>query len=151
LAPQFVEELCRFHTASAMATRRVAKVDIWLGAKKIHAGEGIIAATQSGNRDEDIFPDPDTFNMHRIRRSEQAFGYGYGDHRCIAEWLARAELETVFGMHCYYYFEISSLVNYEANIFQRLPHLQLAVDIENVKYSPPTADVGILELPVTLE
>jgi nitric oxide reductase len=33
LAPAFVEELCRFHTASALATRRVAKVDITLGGK----------------------------------------------------------------------------------------------------------------------
>ena len=33
LAKAFVEELCRFHTASAMATRRVAKVDITLGGK----------------------------------------------------------------------------------------------------------------------
>jgi len=45
LAPSFVEELCRYHTASALATRRVAKVDIFLGGKKIKAGEGIIAAT----------------------------------------------------------------------------------------------------------
>lgn len=30
LAPAFVEELCRYHTASAFATRRVAKVDITL-------------------------------------------------------------------------------------------------------------------------
>ena len=33
LAKAFVKELCRFHTASAMATRRVAKVDITLGGK----------------------------------------------------------------------------------------------------------------------
>jgi nitric oxide reductase len=33
LAPKFVEELCRFHTASALATRRVAKVDVELGGK----------------------------------------------------------------------------------------------------------------------
>ena len=33
LAPLFVEELCRYHTASAMATRRVAKVDVMLGDK----------------------------------------------------------------------------------------------------------------------
>lgn len=33
LVPAFVEELCRYHTASAMATRRVAKVDIMLGDK----------------------------------------------------------------------------------------------------------------------
>jgi len=65
--------------------------------KLIKAGEGIIAATQSGNRDEEVFPDPDTFDLHRKRGSEQALGYGFGAHQCVAEWLARAELEIVFG------------------------------------------------------
>ena len=31
LAPAFVNELCRYHTASALAMKRVAKVDIELG------------------------------------------------------------------------------------------------------------------------
>lgn len=31
LMPQFVEELCRYHQGSAMATRRVAKVDVEYG------------------------------------------------------------------------------------------------------------------------
>lgn len=132
LAPVFVSELCRFHTASALATRRVAKVDITLGGKVIKAGEGIIAATQSGNRDADIFPDPDTFDMYRKRGPELAFGFGYGDHRCVAEWLARAEMEIVF-----------------STLFQRLPNLKLAVPIEDVSYSPADRDVGITELPIT--
>lgn len=132
LVPAFVEELCRYHTASAMATRRVAKVDVTVGDKLIKAGEGIIAATQSGNRDEEVFLDPDTFDLHRKRGSEQALGYGYGAHRCIAEWLARAELEIVF-----------------ATLFQKLPNLKLAVPLDEVKYSSPEKDVGILELPIT--
>lgn len=33
LARSFVEELCRYHQASAMATRRVAKVDVEYGGK----------------------------------------------------------------------------------------------------------------------
>lgn len=33
LASKFVEELCRYHTASAMAMKRVAKEDIELGGK----------------------------------------------------------------------------------------------------------------------
>ncbi|OBT60728.1 hypothetical protein VE03_09817 [Pseudogymnoascus sp. 23342-1-I1] len=131
LAPIFVEELCRFHTASALATRRVAKVDITLGGKVIKAGEGIIAATQSGNRDADVFHNPDTFDMYRKRGVESAFGYGYGDHRCVAEWLARAELEIVF-----------------STLFQRLPNLKLAIPLDEVKYSPPERDVGITGLPI---
>ncbi|RDW91767.1 hypothetical protein BP5796_01161 [Coleophoma crateriformis] len=131
LSPVFVEELCRYHTASALATKRVAKVDIELGGKMIKAGEGIIAATQSGNRDGDVFPRPDVFDLHRKRGSEQALGYGYGPHQCIAEWLARAELEIVF-----------------ATLFQKLPNLKLAIPFEEISYSPPTKDVGITTLPV---
>ena len=96
-SPPFVEELCRYHTASALATKRVAKEDVMYGGNTIRKGEGIIAATMSGNRDEDVFPDPDNFDMRRERGSEEALGYGWGEHRCIAEWLARAELEIVFG------------------------------------------------------
>jgi fungal nitric oxide reductase len=132
LSKAFVEELCRFHTASAMAMRRVAKVDITLGGRHIKAGEGIICSNQSANRDEDVFPDPDTFNMHRKRGSEEALGFGWGAHRCVAEWLARAELETVF-----------------ATLFQKLPNLKLAIPYEEIKYTPPQRDVGIIELPVT--
>jgi len=132
LAKDFVEELCRLHTSSAMATRRVAKVDIMLGGKLIRAGEGIIASNQSANRDEEVFPNPDVFDMHRKRGSEQALGYGYGVHRCVAELLARAELEIVF-----------------ATLFRKLPNLRLAIPFSEVKYTPPTKDVGITELPVT--
>ncbi|KAF2497056.1 cytochrome P450 [Lophium mytilinum] len=131
LAQVFVEELCRFHTGSAMATRRVAKVDIMLGGKLIKAGEGIIASNQSANRDEDVFPNPDVFDMHRKRGDEEALGYGWGEHRCVAEWLARAELEIVF-----------------ATLFKRLPNLRLAIPFEEIKYSSPTKDVGITELPI---
>jgi len=36
LAPAFVEELCRYHTASALAMRRTAKVDLELGGQVSH-------------------------------------------------------------------------------------------------------------------
>lgn len=63
----------------------------------IKAGSGIIAACQSGNRDADIFPGPDKFDMHRKFDPVDSLGFGYGQHRCIAEYLAKAELEIVFG------------------------------------------------------
>ncbi|KAL6233640.1 hypothetical protein BDW75DRAFT_241866 [Aspergillus navahoensis] len=131
LAPAFVEELCRFHTASALATRRVAKVDITLGDQVIKAGEGIIASNQSANRDVEVFPDPDTFNLHRKVESAKNLAFGFGDHRCIAEALARAELEAVF-----------------ESLFQKLPNLKLAINHEKIKYSAPHRDIGIIELPV---
>ena len=108
LAPAFVSELCRYHTGSAMATRRVAKVDIELAGHKIKAGEGIIAATQSASRDEDVFSDSEVFDILRFvskdkggrgEDSFQAMGYGWGQHRCVAEALALGELEVVFGKY----------------------------------------------------
>lgn len=62
----------------------------------IKAGEGLIAANASGNRDEEVFSDPDVFNMHRTPDPNHALGFGFGPHRCIAEPLARAEMELVF-------------------------------------------------------
>ncbi|KAF7564004.1 hypothetical protein G7046_g94 [Stylonectria norvegica] len=131
LVPNFVEELCRFHTGSALAIKRVAKVDIELGGKKIAAGEGIIASNQSGNRDEDIFPDPDIFNMHRERGPHDALGFGFGPHRCVAEPLAKAELEAVFGA-----------------LFKKLPNLKVAIPLEEVECTPLQKDVGVVRLPV---
>lgn len=130
LTKNTVEELLRFHTASALATRRVAKEDVALAGKIIKAGEGVIASNQSANRDETVFKDPDRFDLHRTPGPQ--LGFGYGIHRCIAEWLARAELECVFG-----------------TLFQKLPNLKLAIPLSEVKYTDPTKDVGIIELPVT--
>jgi nitric oxide reductase len=62
----------------------------------VKAGEGIIASNQAANRDPNVFPDPDVFDMFRKRGSEEALGFGWGEHRCIAESLAQAELEAVF-------------------------------------------------------
>lgn len=132
LAPAFVEELCRYHTASALAMKRTAKVDLELGGQRIRAGEGIIASNQSANRDEEIFTNPDVFDMHRKWPAEDPLGFGFGEHRCIAEPLAKAELTTVF-----------------ATIFKKLPNLKLAVGIDEVNYSPLLKDVGIVDLPVT--
>lgn len=35
--------------------------------------------------------------MHRKWPAEDPLGFGFGEHRCIAETLSKAELTTVFG------------------------------------------------------
>ncbi|KAH7347436.1 cytochrome P450 55A2 [Plectosphaerella cucumerina] len=131
LAPAFVEELCRYHTASALAVKRTAKVDVEIGGKLIKANEGIIASNQSANRDEDVFENPDVFNMNRKWPAQDPLGFGFGPHRCIAEHLAKAELSTVF-----------------STLYQKFPNLEVAVPFEEIKFTPLRADVGIVELPV---
>ncbi|KAM7192404.1 Cytochrome P450 [Naviculisporaceae sp. PSN 640] len=131
----FVEELCRYHTASAMAMRRTAKEDLEIGGVKIKAAEGIIASNMSGNRDEDVFERPDEFDMTRKWDSKKGepLGFGWGPHKCIAEHLAKMELrvafETIFG---------------EGG----LDGLELAMGFDEIEYSPLRRDVGIVKLPV---
>ncbi|KAL8302923.1 hypothetical protein RB600_006682 [Gaeumannomyces tritici] len=135
LAPAFVEELCRFHTGSALAMKRVAKEEVEIGGQRIRAGEGIIASNQSANRDADVFgPDPDVFDIHRKwpGGGRDPLGFGFGPHRCVAEHLAKAELAAVFG-----------------TLFKRLPGLEIAVPINELEYTPLVRDVGVVSLPVT--
>ncbi|KAF4997507.1 hypothetical protein FGRMN_3871 [Fusarium graminum] len=64
LTANFIEGLCRSHTASALAIKQTAKEDVMTGDKLIRANEGIIASNQSTNRDEDIIENLDEFNMN---------------------------------------------------------------------------------------
>jgi fungal nitric oxide reductase len=70
----------------------------------IKSCDGIVVSNQSANRDEEAFQDTNSFNIHQERGQEESLGFGYGDHRCAAEWLARAELEIPL---CEYSFVIA--------------------------------------------
>lgn len=132
LWPSAVAEICRLHTASAYALRRVALQDVHLGGQTIRAGEGIIALNQSANRDEEFFPNPDKFDIRRKPNPHVA--YGYGTHRCIGEYLSNVQLEIAL-----------------SGLFDQLPQLRLAVPESETQYSPPDKDVGVAALPITWE
>ncbi|KAG4034201.1 hypothetical protein MFRU_003g01740 [Monilinia fructicola] len=133
LAPQVVDEIFRYQTTSALNCRRVALKDVVIGGQKIKKGEGVICAVQAADRDEGFFtdPDPETFDIHRKHDIKDVLGFGWGIHRCQAEWLSKAELEIVF-----------------ATLYKRLPNLKIAIPLDQLKYTPPTQNIGILELPV---
>jgi cytochrome P450 len=48
----------------------------------------------SANRDEDVFADPDTFDVTRSPNPHIAFGWG--PHLCLGASLARLELRSIF-------------------------------------------------------
>ena len=49
----------------------------------------------SGNRDETVFEDPDTFDVGRTPNKHMAFGPG-GIHHCMGAHLARMEIKIAF-------------------------------------------------------
>jgi len=94
LVPSAVEELLRFLSITHRGLHRVATEDIEVGGQLIRAGEGIIAAVNTANRDAAAFPDPDSLDVRRNPRHHVALGHGI--HQCLGAALARLELRVVF-------------------------------------------------------
>ena len=94
LLPGAVEEMLRFVTP-VMNFRRTAMVDTELSGTRIAAGDKVVFFHASANRDEDIFGDPDTFDVGRDPNPHIAFGGG-GPHFCLGTNLARMEIRVMF-------------------------------------------------------
>jgi cytochrome P450 len=125
-----VEELLRYLGPSPSGRRRLARADMEVGGQLIRAGEGVIVANNIANRDETAFPDPDSLDIRREARGHVTFGYGI--HSCLGQSLSRMELQVVFG-----------------TLFRRIPTLELAVPIDELKFKQNTFAYGVEALPVT--
>jgi cytochrome P450 len=130
LVTSAVEELLRYLTIVHDGRKRVALEDIEIAGETIRAGEGVIMATDLGNRDPDAFPDPDTLDLGRDARHHVAFGFGV--HQCLGQPLARMELQVAY-----------------STLFRRIPSLRLAVPIDQVPFKHDGSVYGVYELPVT--
>lgn len=89
LIPNAVEEIVRMATPIRGFSRYVAE-DTTLGGVAIPQGARVFLIYASGNRDADVFPDPDRFNPARANRKH--LGFGHGVHACMGMHLARREM-----------------------------------------------------------
>ncbi|WP_329281669.1 cytochrome P450 [Streptomyces sp. NBC_01451] len=128
--PNAVEELLRYFTIAEFANPRVAAEDIEFGGVIIRAGDGVIGLSNTGNRDPEVFDNPDELDVERGARHHLAFGYG--PHQCLGQSLARLELEIVFD-----------------TLFRRVPGLRLAVPADELQFKDDATIYGLYELPVT--
>lgn len=125
-----VEELLRYLTITHHGRRRIALADIEIAGVTIRAGEGLVLTIESANRDPRAFPgDPDRIDIHRNPRHHLAFAFG--PHQCLAQALARLELEIVFG-----------------TLFRRIPTLALAEPVEKLRFKHDMRIFGLHALPV---
>jgi cytochrome P450 len=118
-----IEESLRFNT-SAQRFKRVATRDVELHGETIAAGDKVVLAFGSGNRDGRKFPDPDTFDINR--RPQGHLGFGSGKHFCLGAQMARLVTEVAMG-----------------RFLQRVPDYHLAVDMvawnSSSNFRSPTA------------
>lgn len=87
-------ELARWQSPVAHM-RRTAMRDVMMRGNKISKGDKVIIWYLSGNRDESVFEDADTFliDRHNARRH---LSFGVGIHRCIGARLADLEIRIVW-------------------------------------------------------
>lgn len=89
-----IEEMLRFSSPVSHFKRTVME-DTIIREQKIKAGERVVLFYGSANRDEDVFENPDTFNITRDPNPHVAFGAG-GPHLCLGMHVARVEVAVMF-------------------------------------------------------
>jgi cytochrome P450 len=68
--------------------------DVEIRGRQIRKGDWLMLCYGSANRDEEMFPDPFTFNIDRKPNRHLAFGFG--GHVCLGQHLAKMELKILF-------------------------------------------------------
>lgn len=94
LVQGLVEEVIRWVTPLNNMFRQVL-TDDHIGEQPVQAGDRVMLAYPSANRDEAIFDDPFRFDITRDPNPHVAFGQG--THFCVGANLARLELRLLFG------------------------------------------------------
>jgi methyl-branched lipid omega-hydroxylase len=88
-----VEEIVRY-ASPVMFMRRSLTRDYTMNGHDYRAGDKAVLFYYSGNRDEDVFRDPERFDISRIPNPHVGFG-GAGPHFCLGAHLARRELTVM--------------------------------------------------------
>ncbi len=125
LMPAAVEEVLRW-TSPITHMMRTAVDDAEIRGRRIRKGEMVAMWNISANRDEEVFPDPERFDIRRTPNDHLAFGYG--EHFCLGASLARLELKVML-----------------RQLLRRLPELELAGEIQRLRSH---VVAGIKHMPV---
>jgi cytochrome P450 len=89
LIPNAVEEGLR-RRQSSIANFRIPKTDVEFRGQRISAGTPIWGVIASACHDEDVFPNPRAYDIHRPNASDH-LGFSKGTHFCVGAPLGRVE------------------------------------------------------------
>jgi cytochrome P450 len=92
LIPRAAEEALRLDSP-LHGFFRTATRDVEVAGTKVPAGSEVWLNFAAGNRDPEVFSDPETFSLDRRPNPHVAFGFGI--HACVGAPLARLEMRIV--------------------------------------------------------
>ncbi|RQH04923.1 cytochrome P450 [Paraburkholderia dinghuensis] len=91
LVPKAIDEAVRFEPVATFKVRQAA-VDTEIGGVPIPKGAMVQCIVSSANRDEEVFENSETFDIDR--KPKPSFGFGFGPHMCIGQFIAKVELQV---------------------------------------------------------
>jgi cytochrome P450 len=106
LIPGAIEEMLRF-APPVIHFRRTVMRETVLHGQKLAPGDKVVVWFPAANRDEEVFPEPDTFDIGR--KPNEHLSFGFGPHFCVGAMLARLEARIAF-----------------EELLRRLPDMELA-------------------------
>lgn len=113
ILPSAIEEMLRM-SPPVLHFRRTATADTEIRGRRIRRGEKVVMFYPSANRDEEVFDDPNRFDV--ARQPNQHLSFGIGEHYCLGANLARMTLHSIF-----------------REILTRLPDLEPAGEIRRLR------------------
>jgi cytochrome P450 len=125
LLPAAVDEMLRW-VSPVLYFRRTVTAPVEIRGVQLQENDKVAVYYISANRDEDIFENPDVFDVGRSPNDHVAFGVG--QHSCLGLSLARLEIKVIF-----------------EELLQRIPDMELTGDVRRLRSNFIN---GIKEMPV---
>jgi cytochrome P450 len=128
-----IEETLRHSTPTSHVLIRFATEDVQVGDKVLPAGDALIVSYAALGRDEEAHgPTAGEFDITRTSENRH-ISFGHGPHVCPGAALSRLEAGVALPA-----------------LYERFPHLDLAVPASELRNKPVVTQNDIFELPVRL-
>ena len=128
MIPQMSEEALRM-VSPVKHMRRTAMEDTEINGQRIAKDEKVVMWYGAGNRDPEVFPNPDVFDMTRENVGKH-IAFGHGVHKCLGSRVAQMQLRVAY-----------------EQLFARFPNIEFT---GHIKYGPNALVHAISELKVNL-
>lgn len=91
LIGKVIDETVRYEPVATFKVRQAAR-DMEIGGVAIAKGDMVQCITAAASRDPAVFERPDEFDIDRPPKL--SFGFGFGPHMCIGQFVAKMELKV---------------------------------------------------------
>lgn len=125
-----IEEGLRYYSPVEITTARWATEPFVIHDQEIQKGDMVIISLASANRDENVFVNPDVFDI--TRENNRHIAFGHGSHFCLGAPLARLEAKIAI-----------------ATLLKRIPKIQIKGEREKIKWQGNYLMRSLEELPLT--